>query len=165
MYHNVDRRRTIFLGCTDLLTAEYFSDRIGVSSVEIEGTMRELNTMRITNYTASYRETNSLGRRQLMTPDEILRIKPDEELVFIRGQKVWKAHRFDYSNTRSIKNSVAQKPYITSPTGRKKLPAGLFPHLNPIKPFYMRRKPKCHRYRNSWKRNHLLRIRPQQHLA
>ena len=88
---------TIFLGCTDMLTAEYFSNRIGVASVEVEGTMRELNSMRITNYTPSYRETNSLGRRQLMTPVEILRIPPDEELVFIRGQKVFRAHRFDYS--------------------------------------------------------------------
>lgn len=88
---------TVFLGCTDMLTAEYISDRIGVASVEVEGTMRELNSMRITNYTPSYRETNSLGRRQLMTPDEVLRLPPDEELIFIRGQKVLRAKRFDYS--------------------------------------------------------------------
>ena len=88
---------TVFLGCTDLLTAEYFSNRIGISSVEVEGTMRELNSLRITNYTPSYRETNSLGRRPLMTPDEILRLPPDEELVFIRGENVFRAHRFDYS--------------------------------------------------------------------
>ena len=109
---------TIFLGCTDMLTAEYFSNRIGVASVEVEGTMRELNSMRVTNYTPSYRETNSLGRRQLMTPDEILRIPPDEELVFIRGQKVFRAHRFDYSkhthynklkNTKSIYHEPAWK--------------------------------------------------------
>ena len=110
---------TIFLGCTDLLTAEYFSDRIGVSSVEIEGTMRELNTMRITNYTASYRETNSLGRRQLMTPDEILRIKPDEELVFIRGQKVWKAHRFDYSKHTEYKKLRSTKSIYHEPDWKK----------------------------------------------
>ncbi len=102
---------TIFLGCTDMLTAEYFSDRIGIASVEVEGTMRELNSMRITDYTPSYRQTNALGKRPLMTPDEILRMKPDEELVFIRGQDVYRAHRFDYSkhthykklkNTKSI---------------------------------------------------------------
>lgn len=110
---------TIFLGCTDLLTAEYFSDRIGVSSAEIEGTMRELNTMRITNYTASYRETNSLGRRQLMTPDEILRIKPDEELVFIRGQKVWKAHRFDYSKHTEYKKLRSTKSIYHEPDWKK----------------------------------------------
>ena len=88
---------TVFLGCTDMLTAEYFSNRIGIASVEVEGTMRELNSLRITNYTPRYRETNSLGRRPLMTPDEVLRLPPDEELVFIRGENVFRAHRFDYS--------------------------------------------------------------------
>ena len=88
---------TIFLGCTDTLTAEWISDRIGVASVEVEGTARELNTMHITNYTPSFRKTNSIGRRQLLTPDEVMRLAPDEELVFIRGQKVFRAKRFDYS--------------------------------------------------------------------
>ena len=48
---------TVFLGCTDMLTAKYFSDRIGVASVEVESEMRELNTMHISNYTL-----NSAGR-------------------------------------------------------------------------------------------------------
>lgn len=88
---------TIFLGCTDMLTAQYISDRVGTASVELESQMRERNTFRFTNYTPTYRETNSLGRRQLMTPDEVLRLPPDEELVFVRGQRVLRANRFDYS--------------------------------------------------------------------
>ena len=67
-----------------MLTAEYFSDRIGTASVEVEGTMRELNTMHITNYTPRFRKTNSLGRRQLLTPDEVLRLPPDQVLIFIQ---------------------------------------------------------------------------------
>lgn len=101
---------TVFLGCTDMLSAEYFSDRIGVASVEVEGTMRELNTMRISNYTPQYRQSRSLGRRQLMTPDEVLRLPPDEELIFIRGQNVFRAKRFDYSrhvDYKKLKNSKA----------------------------------------------------------
>lgn len=117
---------TIFLGCTDLLTAEYFSDRIGVASVEVEGTMRELNAMRITNYTPTYRETNSLGRRQLMTPDEILRIKPDEELVFIRGQKVFRAHRFDYSHHVEYKKLKNTKSIYHEPDWKKNAPSRAF---------------------------------------
>lgn len=88
---------TIFLGCTDMLTAKYISDRIGTASVEVESKMRELSTIRITDYTPTYRETNSLGRRQLMTPDEVLRLPLDEELVFVRGQRVLRANRFDYT--------------------------------------------------------------------
>ena len=100
---------TIFLGCTDILTAEYFSDRIGQSTVEVEGTMRELNTLRITDYTPRYRQTNSIGRRQLLTPDEVLRLPPDDELVFIRGQKVFRARRFDYSQHSEYKKLKSSK--------------------------------------------------------
>ena len=81
--------------------------------------MRELNAMRITNYTPTYRETNSLGRRQLMTPDEILRIKPDEELVFIRGQKVFRAHRFDYSHHVEYKKLKNTKSIYHEPDWKK----------------------------------------------
>ena len=38
----------------------YFSERIGVASVEVESEARELNSMRITDYTPRYRKTNSL---------------------------------------------------------------------------------------------------------
>ena len=137
----------VFLGCTDNLTAEYISSRTGEATVEVEGTMRELNSMRITNYTPQFRETNSIGKRMLMTPDEVLRIKPDEELVFIRGQKVLKAHRFDYSkhpayrklrDTKAIlhepdwqKNSRASS--IPSSTDQTK-PAAAIPTVAPQKP-------------------------------
>ena len=106
---------TVFLGCTDILSAEYFSDRAGVASVEVEGTMRELNSMHITNYTPRFRKTNSLGKRQLLTPDEVLRLPPDEELVFIRGQKVFRAKRFDYSLHPQYKKLKSSKAILHEP--------------------------------------------------
>lgn len=110
---------TVFLGCTDMLTAEYFSDRVGIASVEVQGEMRELNTMHITNYTPRYRQTSSLGRRQLLTPDEVLRLPPDEELVFIRGEKVFRAHRFDYSKHPDYKKLKSSKAILHEPDWRK----------------------------------------------
>ena len=110
---------TIFLGCTDTLTAEWISDRIGIASVEVEGTMRELNTMHITNYTPSFRRTNSIGRRQLLTPDEVMRLAPDEELVFIRGQKVFRAKRFDYSLHPAYKKLRSRKAILHEPDWKK----------------------------------------------
>jgi len=106
---------TVFLGCTDNLTAEWISDRVGIASVEVEGTMRELNTMHITNYTPSFRRTNSVARRQLLTPDEVMRLLPDEELVFIRGQKVFKAKRFDYSKHPEYKKLKSRKAILHEP--------------------------------------------------
>ncbi len=116
---------TVFLGCTDILTAEYFSGRIGEATVEVEGTMRELNTMHITNYTPRFRRTNSIGRRQLLTPDEVLRLPPDEELVFIRGQKVFRAKRFDYSLHSEYRKLKSSKAILHEPdwkTSRVSLP-------------------------------------------
>lgn len=109
----------VFLGCTDELTSTYISDKTGSATVVVEGTMRELNSMRITNYTPQFRETNSIGKRMLMTPDEVLRLKPDEELIFIRGQKVLKAHRFDYSQHPDYKRLRDCKAIDHLPTWRE----------------------------------------------
>jgi len=79
---------TIFLGCTDLLTARYISERSGEATVEVESASRG---------DGSERKTRSVGRRPLLTPDEVLRLLPDEELIFLRGRKVLRARRFDYS--------------------------------------------------------------------
>ena len=98
-----------------MLTAEYFSDRIGTASVEVEGTMRELNTMHITDYTPRFRKTNSLGRRPLLTPDEVLRLPPDQVLIFIRGQKVMRAKRFDYSLHPDYKKLKSRKAILHEP--------------------------------------------------
>ena len=128
---------TVFLGCTDILTAEYFSDRIGEATVEVEGTMRELNTMHITNYTPRFRRTNSIGKRQLLTPDEVLRLPPDEELVFIRGQKVFRAKRFDYSLHSEYKKLKSSKAILHEPdwkTSRVSLPREQIPDAIPVAP-------------------------------
>ena len=119
---------TVFLGCTDTLTAKYFSDRIGVASVEVESEMRELNTMHISNYTPQFRRTNSLGRRQLLTPDEVLRLLPDEELIFIRGQKVFRAHRFDYSKHPEYKKLRNSKAVQHEPDWRRSNRAFVMEH-------------------------------------
>lgn len=89
--------------------------------------------MRITNYTPSYRETNSLGRRQLMTPDEVLRLPPDEELIFIRGQKVLRAKRFDYSKHPHYKKLRNCKAIHHEPDWKKASgQASSIPEQNPI---------------------------------
>ena len=106
---------TVFLGCTDILTAEYFSNRTGIASVELESEARELNTMHITNYTPNYRKTQSLGRRPLMTPDEVLRLPLDQELIFIRGMKPLRAQRFDYSRHPEYKKLHHEKAILHEP--------------------------------------------------
>ena len=64
----------LFLGCVDELTAKYISDRSGEVSVNVQSRAKQHNSMRILNYTPQYRETDGVGRRKLLTMDEVLRL-------------------------------------------------------------------------------------------
>ena len=64
----------LFLGCVDELTAKYISDRSGEVSVNVQSRAKQLSSMRISNYTPQYRETDGVGRRKLLTMDEVLRL-------------------------------------------------------------------------------------------
>lgn len=87
----------LFLGCTDPLTAEFVSARTGLASVAVSSRSKELGSWRISNYTPEFRETNSVGKRPVMTPDEVLRLPIEQALVMVKGQKVLKVKKMDYS--------------------------------------------------------------------
>ena len=87
----------LFLGCTDGLTAEFISERTGLASVSVSSKSKQLGTWRISNYTPEYRETSGVGKRPVLTPDEVLRLPIKQALVIIRGQKVLKVDKMDYS--------------------------------------------------------------------
>lgn len=89
----------ISMGTTDVLTAKYFCDAIGVSTVEtsslrksasLEGTIEEYGQQNI-----------STQKRNLLNIDEILRIPSNQLLVLLRGNNplllnkvIYKEHSF-----------------------------------------------------------------------
>lgn len=85
------------LGCTDELTAKYLSDRTGDITIGVSSTSKQLSSWQVSNYTPQYRETSSIGRRKLMTMDEVLRMPLEKELVIMRGQKVLMLDKFDFT--------------------------------------------------------------------
>ena len=80
-------------------------------------------TIPITQMIPQYWETDGLGRRCLLTPDEILRFPNEELLIILRGENVLRANKFDFT----------EHPYA-----KKIIPASIFdyaPHREPaIKP-------------------------------
>ena len=86
------------LGCTDELTAKFISDRAGEVSVHVSSKAKMLGTWRISNYTPDYRETSGVGKRKLLTMDEVLRLPINKALVIIRGKKVLQVDKYDYTN-------------------------------------------------------------------
>lgn len=87
----------LFLGCTDELTAEFISSRTGIASVTVNSKAKQLGTWRISNYTPEFRETSGVGKRPVLTPDEVLRLPLEQALVIIRGRKILKVEKMDYS--------------------------------------------------------------------
>ena len=86
---NSDTR--IMMGANDKETAEYFSDMIGKSTVE-QHTHNRSDKHPVDAGNISYREL----ARQLITPDEILRLPNKEQIILIRGTYPIRALKMDY---------------------------------------------------------------------
>ena len=87
----------LMLGCTDDVSAEYFSARSGDISVEVDSTMTVRRTIAVAQIIPQYRQTQGQGKRRLLTPDEVLRLPNDELLCIVRGCNILKLRKFDYT--------------------------------------------------------------------
>ena len=87
----------LMLGCTDDVSAEFFSARSGDMTVEVNSTMTTRQSIAVAQVIPQYRYTEGLGRRRLLTSDEVLRLPNDQLLIIIRGQKILRAKKFDYT--------------------------------------------------------------------
>lgn len=109
----------LFLGCTDPLTAEFVSSRTGLASVAVSSKSKQLGTWRISNYTPEYRETSGVGKRPVLTPDEVLRLPIDQALIIIRGKKILKVDKMDYSNHPEYQKLHSSKASAYIPQWRR----------------------------------------------
>lgn len=110
---------TLFLGCSDALTAEFISQRTGEVSITVTSQAKQLGTWRVSNYTPEYRETSGVGRRRLMTMDEVMRMDVDKALVIIRGKNVLEVDKYDYSRHPDAKKLRDCKASAHVPDWRK----------------------------------------------
>lgn len=88
---------SIFLGCNDMTTATYYSDRTGEITVSVSSIRKNFFTIRATDYVPEYSESRSIGKRQLLLPDEILRYPLDQGILIIRGHNVLRFKKIDYT--------------------------------------------------------------------
>lgn len=100
---------SLFLGCNDMTTATYYSERSGDVTVGVASVKKNLSSIRMSDYVPDYSETSSVGRRKLLLPDEILRFPLEYALVIIRGQKVLKVKKYDYLLHPDSKRFVPEK--------------------------------------------------------
>lgn len=99
----------LFLGCTDEVTAKFISDRTGEVTIGVSSQARQIGGWSMGTASADYRETSSIGKRKLLTMDEVLRMPIDEELIILRGQKVLLVNKFDYTLHPEAKKLIPSK--------------------------------------------------------
>ena len=87
----------LMLGCTAEVSAKYFSNRCGEMSIEVNTTMTMRRTITIAQIIPQYRHVEGMGRRKLLTPDEVLRIPNEKMLCVVRGCNVLMLDKLDYT--------------------------------------------------------------------
>jgi len=88
----------MLLGCNDQITADYYSKLCGEVTIEVETERKNLNSIRFTDYTHDFAKSTGLGKRPLMMPDEIRRLKEDNtSLLILSGQKPLRLDKFGFN--------------------------------------------------------------------
>lgn len=99
-------------GTNDWDTAEYLSKMTGETTIYVES---ENQSSGVSHGQHAQRQrgaafTTSEKGRRLLTPDEILRLPGDEELIFVRGQAPIRATKLDYRVDRNLTSRADLNP-------------------------------------------------------
>lgn len=117
----------ISLGVTDQYTADFVADRIGETTVEVETNQISLGLggRRLTNIGMAERQSRGIGKRMLLSPDELFRMKPDRCLVLLQYHGPILAYKFMYWNHPDYQKlsclPAENYPGIQDREGRKKI--------------------------------------------
>lgn len=84
----------LFLGCTDIVTAEHVSKVCGQVTINLESLQRHRG---LPGFIDLGRKTMSVGKRFLLNPDEVLRLDKDDAIVIVRGHKPLRLKKMDYT--------------------------------------------------------------------
>ena len=93
----------IWLGSNDITSAEVLSERSGTMTVDVSSKSENLD------FDTQAKVTSSVGRRPVLTVDEVLRLPLDEEIVVLRGQNVMKLKKYKFSehpDFEKVKNAT-----------------------------------------------------------
>ena len=81
------------LGCNEQESADYLAQRSGVATVKVR---TERHGIFDSPFRLGLMHSTGDGKRNVMTPDEIMRMPKDMCLIIFRGENVFKAYKFGY---------------------------------------------------------------------
>lgn len=111
---------SLFLGCNDETSAKYYSEKTGIGTIEVGTQQKSLKTLRVTDYTPEVRQSEGEGKRYVKNPDELLRFKYQDELIFCKGFNAFQCNKFDYELHPEAKKLEYEKAIEHVPEWRLK---------------------------------------------
>ena len=94
---------TLVMGCNDSVSAEYVSERSGEATIYADTIVKSKNIFIPSILQPNFRHSEGVGRRNLMTTDEVLRMEPENMLIMLRGQQILEIEKFDYTRNPESK--------------------------------------------------------------
>ena len=128
----------LMMGCSDDVSAEFFSARSGDMSVQVKSTMTVRQTLALAQVIPQYRSMAGHGRRRLLTPDEVLRLPNEEMLCIIRGHNVLKLDKLDFTKHPMSRHIVQRSILDYKPTT---VYEDTSPHTEPVPEVKPEKKP------------------------
>ena len=142
--------QTLYLGCNDLTSAKYISEKCGKVTISVTNNQMPLMPLFSPVYTSTrpYSQTRSNTQRDLMLPDEVLRLEYGKCIALFQGHKPallykltpeelpgyselrscrvidyipeWKRREIEEAKTEAAKESTESKQEETTPAMEKK---------------------------------------------
>ena len=84
------------MGCSDSTTAKFISDKTGIATIALSTQATTTSNISL-GHDEAIKVNSSVGKRNIYTPDEILRFPNDELMLFFSGHSPLRAKKFDYS--------------------------------------------------------------------
>ncbi|MEZ0536016.1 VirD4-like conjugal transfer protein, CD1115 family [Caldicellulosiruptoraceae bacterium PP1] len=95
----------LFLGANDTRTSEYISNVLGIKSIHTRSTSRQGG---LEGLTEVERITQSVGKRPLLTPDEVYKLDNSKAIVMLRGKKPLMVDKVDISTMKESKQLISK---------------------------------------------------------
>lgn len=98
----------VWLGSNDIASAEVLSERSGTMTVDVASKSQKVDFLPQTQL------TSSVGKRAVLTVDEVLRLPLDEAVIVLRGQNILKLKKYRFHDHPDFKSVKAAKPITIS---------------------------------------------------
>lgn len=98
----------VWLGSNDIASAEVLSERSGAMTVDVSSKSQKVDFLPQTQL------TSSVGKRAVLTVDEVLRLPLDEAVIVLRGQNILKLKKYRFHDHPDFKSVKAAKPITIS---------------------------------------------------